>query len=69
MSSRLTAGTSDRYIMPLAAPVLTDGSHAQKKGFMAQMIALVEGVHQKRILHRDIKLANFLFYNQQNLAL
>jgi hypothetical protein len=34
------SGWDIRYIMPLATPVPTDGSLAQKKEFMAQMIAL-----------------------------
>lgn len=58
-------GRDTGYIMPLATPVPTDGSFVQKREFMAQMISLVEGLHQKGILHGDIKLANFLFYNQR----
>jgi len=53
------------YIMPLASSVPTNGSIAQKRDFMNQMIMLVEGLHKQRVLHGDIKLANFLFYNQR----
>lgn len=53
------------YIMPLAGSVPTNGSITQKQNLMNQMIMLVEGLHKQRVLHGDIKLANFLFYNQR----
>jgi serine/threonine protein kinase len=59
----LQNGWLEGYVMPLASPVPTNISVIQKKGFMDQMIALVDGIHNQGILHGDIKLANFLHYN------
>src|SRR2546423_9652377 len=53
------------YIMPLATAVPSDGSLARKRQYMAQIISLVEGIHGNGLLHGDVKLANFLFYNQR----
>lgn len=53
------------YIMPLATAVPSDGSLLQKRQYMAQIISLVEGIHRTGLLHGDVKLANFLLYNQR----
>jgi serine/threonine protein kinase len=51
--------------MPLANLVPTEGPPSQKREFMAQMISHVENLHRQGIIHGDIKLANFLYYNHK----
>jgi serine/threonine protein kinase len=53
------------YIMPLATRIPTDVSMVQKRQFMREMIQLVEGLHKQGYIHGDIKLANFLSYNEK----
>jgi serine/threonine protein kinase len=58
-------GWLDGYIMPLAKRIPTDVSMVQKTRFMEEMISLVESSHKQGYIHGDIKLANFLSYDNK----
>jgi hypothetical protein len=58
-------GWLDGYIMPLAKRISTDVSIVQKTRFMEEMITLVEGLHEQGYIHGDLKLANFLSYDNK----
>jgi serine/threonine protein kinase len=59
----------DGYVMPLAGKVPTDVDLSTKRDYMAQMINLVERLHEKGFLHGDLKLANFLMCSDGRIRL
>jgi serine/threonine protein kinase len=59
----------DGYVMPLASNVPTDVDVSKKRDYMAQMIDLVERLHEKGFLHGDLKLANFLMGSDGRIRL